>query len=63
MEDIFKHILERKFISKNFCDNFLKQSKASYTTLPRSKPSSLSSSSIIDFKTHDVFFAIAGQVK
>ena len=49
--------------SKHFCDNFLKQSKTFYTTLPRSKPSSLSSISNIAFKTHYVFFAIAGQVK
>ena len=49
--------------SKHFCDNFLKQSKTFYTTLPRSKPSSLSSISNIAFKAHYVFFAIAGQVK
>ena len=49
--------------SKHFCDSFLKQSKTSYTTSPRSKPSSLSSSSNILFKTHYIFFAVAEQVK
>ena len=62
-EDILRYILECQLTSKDFCYNFLKQSKAFYTTLPQSKPSSLSSSFNITFKNQYVFFAIAKQVK
>ena len=59
----FWRIFQCQLTSKHVCDNFLKQNIASYTTLPRSKPTSFSSSSNIAFKTHYVFFAIADQVK
>ena len=56
LEDIPKYISERQLISKYLFDNFLKQSKASYTTLSWSKLSLLSSSSNIAFTTHKVLF-------
>ena len=51
-----------RLTSKNFRDNFLKQSKVKLLARLRLKPTLLSLNSNIAFKTHYVFFAIAQQV-